>query len=139
VDKVQMTAGKTKKQFTNPLRIIDAPVISLCLAKYNRASCLKAKGAVKLHLNPDGDSLMPYDACLSTGKVHDIHGMAGLCDESGVIYVPGRGYVDYKSLYNSCYAKASLFPILKADSNSIAFFTMPGKSVILPQSDYNRG
>jgi hypothetical protein len=99
-DKAQMIAEKTKKLFKNPLRIIDAPVISLCLTKYNRASCRKAKGAVKLHLNPDGDNLMPYDAYLSTGKVHDIHDIVELCDESGVIYVPGREHVDYKSLYN---------------------------------------
>jgi hypothetical protein len=100
VDKAQMIAGRMKKQFKNPLRIIDASVISLCLTKYNRASCRKAKGVVKLHLKQDGDNLMPYNAYLSTGKIHDIHGMAGLCNESGVIYVPGRGHVDYKSLYN---------------------------------------
>jgi transposase len=66
-----------------------------------RASALKkrGKGAVKLHLNLDGDNLMPYDAYLSCGKVHDVRGMAELCDESGVIYVLDRGYVDYKSLY----------------------------------------
>jgi hypothetical protein len=100
VDKAQMTAGKTKKLFKNPLRIIDASVISLCLATYDWASYRKAKGAVKLHLNLDGDNLMPYDAYLSTGKVHDVHGMTELCDESGVIYVLDRGYVDYKSLYS---------------------------------------
>jgi transposase len=55
---------------------------------------------VKLHLNLDGDNLMPYDAYLSTGKVHGVHGMAELYDESGVIYVLDRGYVDDKSLYN---------------------------------------
>jgi hypothetical protein len=55
-------------------------------------------GAVKLHLSLDGDNLMPYDACLAASKVHDVHGMAALCDETGVIYVPDRGYVDYKSL-----------------------------------------
>jgi IS4 transposase len=43
---------------------------------------------------------MPYDAWLSVGKVHDVQGMACLCDESGVIYVLDRGYVDYKSLYS---------------------------------------
>jgi hypothetical protein len=99
VDKAQMIAGKTKKLFKNPLRIIDASVISLCLAVYDWACYRKAKGAVKLHLNLDGDNLMPYDAYLSTGKVHDVHGMAELCDEGGVIYVLDRGYVDYKSLY----------------------------------------
>jgi hypothetical protein len=34
---------------------------------------------------------MPYDAYLSCGKVHDVHGMAELCDETGVIYVLDRG------------------------------------------------
>jgi hypothetical protein len=100
VAKAQMVAGRTKKLFKNPLRIIDASVISLCLATYDWASYRKAKGAVKLHLNLDGDNLMPYDVYLSTGKVHDVHGMAELCDESAVIYVLDRGYVDYKSLYN---------------------------------------
>jgi IS4 transposase len=47
---------------------------------------------------------MPFDAYLSTGKVHDVHGMAELCDESGVMRTRGpnvldRGYVDYNSLY----------------------------------------
>jgi MoaA/NifB/PqqE/SkfB family radical SAM enzyme len=74
-----------------PCTLIDAPVISLCPAKYNRASCRKAKGAVKLHLNPDGDNLMPCDVYPNAGKVHDVHGMSELYDEPGVIYVPGRG------------------------------------------------
>jgi hypothetical protein len=94
-DKAQVIVGSTKKLFNSPLRIIDASVISLCLATYDRASYRKAKGAVKPHLNLDGDNLMPYDAYLSIGKVH---GMAEPCDESGVIYVLDLGYVDYKSL-----------------------------------------
>ncbi|MDR1302152.1 MAG: hypothetical protein LBK43_06745 [Treponema sp.] len=68
-----------------PLRIIDASVISLCLATYDWAAYRKAKGAVKLHLNLDGDTLMPYDAYLSAGKVHDVHGRGEQCGESGVI------------------------------------------------------
>jgi hypothetical protein len=100
VDRAQGITGKMKKLFKDPLRIIDASVISLCLKRYDWASYRKAKGAVKLHLSLDGDNLMPYDAYLSAGKVHDVHGMAELCDESGVIYVLDRGYVDYKSLYS---------------------------------------
>ena len=100
VDKAQGIAGRMKKLFKNPLRIIDASVISLCLKRFDWAAYRKAKGAVKLHLNLDGDNLMPYDAYLSTGKAHDVKGMAELCDEGGVIYVLDRGYVDYKSLYN---------------------------------------
>jgi hypothetical protein len=62
VEKAQMIAGKTKKLFKDPLHIIDASVISVCLAKYDWASYRKAKGAVKLHLSLDGDNLMPYGA-----------------------------------------------------------------------------
>jgi hypothetical protein len=100
VDKAQLVAGKTEKQFKNPLRIIDASTISLCLSKFDWAAYRKAKGAVKVHLNLDGDNLMPYDAYLTCGKVHDVHGMVVLCREPGMIYVLDRGYVDYKSLYD---------------------------------------
>jgi hypothetical protein len=99
-DKAQGSAGKMKKLFKSPLRIIDVSVISLCLKKYGWAKYRKVKGAVKPRLSLDGDNLMPYDAYLSTGKVHDLHGMVELCGESGVIYVLDRGYVDCKSLYN---------------------------------------
>jgi hypothetical protein len=114
-DKAQMIAGKTKKLFKDPLRIIDASVISLCLATCDRASYRRAKGAVKLHLNLDGDSLIHYDAYLSRGKVHDVHGMAELCDESGVIYVPDQGYVDYKSLYNIELQGSTYVPRMKSN------------------------
>jgi hypothetical protein len=43
-DKAQMIARKTKKLFKDPLRIIDASVISLCLAVYGWASYRRPKG-----------------------------------------------------------------------------------------------
>jgi hypothetical protein len=93
VGKARGIAGKMRKLFKSPLRIIDASVISLCLKKYDWAKYRKAKGAVKPHLSLDGDNLMPYDAYLSNRKVHDVHGhgMDELCDKSGVIYVLDRG------------------------------------------------
>jgi hypothetical protein len=97
--KAQQIGGNVRKKFKDPLRIIDASIISVCLTRFNWAAYRKAKGAVKLHMNLDGDNLMPLDAYLSTGKVHDAKEMLRLCQESGVIYVMDRGYVDYKSLY----------------------------------------
>jgi hypothetical protein len=44
VDKAQMIAGKTKKLFENPLRIIDASIISVCLAKYDWAAYRRPRG-----------------------------------------------------------------------------------------------
>jgi len=100
VDYAQGIACKMKKQFANPLRIIDASIISLCLAQFDWAKYRKAKGAVKLHMNLDGDNLIPCDAILSNGKVHDTAVMEKLTSETGMIYVLDRGYVDYKSLYS---------------------------------------
>ena len=88
-----------KKKFKDPLRILDASIISLCLARFNWAKYRKSKGAIKLHLNLDGDNCMPFDAYLTDGRVHEVKEMINLTQETGVIYVMDRGFVDYKSLY----------------------------------------
>ena len=88
-----------KKKFKDPLRIIDASTISVCLSKFNWAKYRKSKGAIKLHLNLDGDNLMPFDVYLTDGKVHDVKQIQNLCQETGVIYDFDRGYIDFSSLY----------------------------------------
>lgn len=98
-NKAQLIAGNTKKKFKDPLRIIDSSVISLCLSKFDWAKYRTTKGAVKLHMNLDGDSLIPLNAYISDGNLHDVNAMHWLCEETGVIYVLDRGYVDFKSLY----------------------------------------
>ena len=115
-DKAQGIARKMKKKFTDPLRIIDASVISLCLKRFNWAKYRKSKGAVKLHINLDGDNLIPFDAYLTAGKVHEAKQMSNLCREEGVIYAMDRGYVDYKSLY-SIELQKSVF-VTRVKSNS---------------------
>ena len=98
-EKAQEIGGKAQKKFKDPLRIIDASIISLCLNKFDWAKYRKSKGAVKLHLNLDGDKLIPFNAYLTTGIVHDVKEFMNLSKECGVIYVVDRGYVDYKLLY----------------------------------------
>jgi hypothetical protein len=100
VEKAQGIAGKMKKKFNDPLRIIDATIISVCLTRFNWAKYRKTKGAVKLHMSIDGDCCIPIDAFLSFGNVHEANKMVSLCHESGVIYVMDKGYVNYKSLYD---------------------------------------
>jgi hypothetical protein len=99
VDKAQKTAVTMKKKFTNPLRIIDATILPVCVNRFDWAKYRKAKGAVKIHMNLDGDNLMPLDAYITNGTVHEARQTQSLCQESGVIYAMDRGYVDYKSLY----------------------------------------
>ena len=115
VDKAQNISSKMKKKFKDPLRIIDATVISLCLARFDWAKYRKAKGAIKLHLNLDGDSCVPFDAYLTNGKVHEAKEMKNLAREKGVIYVMDRGYVDYKSLY--CIELQGSFFVTRMKSN----------------------
>jgi hypothetical protein len=100
VNKAQLLAGNRKKRFKDPLRIIDASIIPVCLKRFDWARYRKAKGAVKPRLCLDGDNLFPHDARMTNGKVHDVKAMDRLCGETGVIYVLDRGYVDYNSLYH---------------------------------------
>jgi len=98
-EKAQEIGSKAQKKFKDPLRIIDASTISLCLGKFDWAKYRKSKGAVKLHLNLDGDKLIPFNAYITTGIVHDVKEFVNLSKECGVIYAVDRGYVDYKLLY----------------------------------------
>jgi hypothetical protein len=100
VDKAQGISGKAKKKFKDPLRIIDAAIISVCLERFNWAEYRKAKGAVKLHMNLDGGRRIPFDAYMTDGKVREVKAMKNLTGETGVIHALDRGYVDYKSLYS---------------------------------------
>ena len=100
VDKAQVLGARMHKKFKDPLRIIDASIISLCINLFDWAKYRKMKGAIKLHMNLDGDNHMPFEASITTGNVHDVQQLMNLTQESGVIYVLDRGYVDYKSLYS---------------------------------------
>ena len=99
-EKAQKIGCKTHMKFKDPLRIIDATIISVCLNKFDWAKYRKTKGAIKLHLNLDGDNLIPKEACITVGNVHDVNRLMNLSKEPGVIYVLDRGYVDYKLLYH---------------------------------------
>jgi transposase len=99
-DKAQGIAETKKKKFKDPLRIIEASIIPLCIGLFDWAKYRASKGALKIHMNLDGDNIMPHDAYLTNGKTHEAQQMHNLCQESSVIYVMDRGFVDYKSLYN---------------------------------------
>ena len=100
VEVAQKVGANAHKRFKDPLRIIDASVISLCLKRFDWAKYRTAKGAIKIHMNLDGDKKIPYDAYITTGNIHDVKELPDLARESGVIYAMDRGYVDFKSLYN---------------------------------------
>lgn len=97
--KAQFQTSLKNKRFKNPLKIIDATTIDLCLNRFDWAKFRKTKGAVKLHLKLDGDHLFPEQACLTTGDIHEVNRMTVLCQAPGTINTFDRGYIDYKRLY----------------------------------------
>ena len=115
VAKARLIAGNTGHRFKNPLKIIDASTIELCLARFDWAKFRTTKGAVKLHLKLDGDMFYPEQAILTTGAVHEVNEMDNLCQKQGEIYVMDRGYIDYKRLYNIELCKSFFVTRMKAN------------------------
>ncbi len=97
--KARQIAGNAGRRYKNPLKIIDASTIELCVDRFNWAKFRTTKGAVKLHLKLDGDSLYPEQVRLTSGAVHEVNEMSNLCGKTGELYVMDRGYIDYKRLY----------------------------------------
>ena len=113
VAKARQLAGTSGRRFRNPLKIIDASTIELCLARFDWAKFRAAKGAVKLHVSLDGDYCFPDQVRLSTGAIHEVNEMGELSKLTGMIYVMDRGYVDYKRLYDINLVKSTFVTRMK--------------------------
>ena len=88
-----------KRRFRNPLRIIDASTIDLCLSRFDWAHFRKAKGAIKLHASYDPDAMLPNELFLTTGKVHESKTLSWFSRNPNDIIVFDRGYNCYKSFW----------------------------------------
>jgi len=107
VTTAQQISSRNGRRFKNPLKIIDASTIELCLKRCNWAKFRTTKGAVKLHVSLDGDHCFPDHVRLTTGAIHEVNEMTVLCKNPGMIYVMDRGYVDYNRLYDIALANAT--------------------------------
>ena len=100
VAKAKHLAGKSGIRFRNPMRLIDASTIELCLPRFDWAKFRSTKGAVKIHVALNGDHCFPEQVRMTTGSVHEVNQMAELSQGSGTMHVYDRGYIDFKRLYN---------------------------------------
>jgi hypothetical protein len=100
LDKAHQLSGRTRRKFHNPLKIIDATTIDLCLKRFDWAKFRRSKGAVKIHLCYDADSYLPDQVRLSTGEVHDVRMLNRFHLEEGEIGVVDRGYLDFNRLHS---------------------------------------
>jgi len=82
-----------------PVYAFDSTTIELCLALFPWAHFRRRKGAIKLHTLLDIRGNIPSFIWLSTGKVHDVHGLDQLIFDPGSFYLFDRGYMDFQRLY----------------------------------------
>lgn len=115
VDKASQISSGKGRRFKNPLKIIDASTIDLCLDRFDWAKFRTTKGAVKLHLKLDGDMLYPEQVKLTSGDIHEVNEMDSLCKKKGDIYVMDRGYIDYKRLHDIELAEAFFVTRMKSN------------------------
>ena len=113
VFKAQQLSSKSGRRFKDPLGVIDASTIELCLARFDWAKFRTTKGAVKLHVCLDGDHSFPQQVRITTGAVHEVRELSALRQEGGMIYVVDRGYVDFKRLHDIDLAKSTFVTRMK--------------------------
>jgi hypothetical protein len=89
-----MTRKRTFR-FKNPLRILDATVMDLCLEVFDWARFRRTKGAIKLHMQLQERGCLPCWALVTEGKTHEVRVAQGLSFEPGTIVVMDRAYTDY--------------------------------------------
>jgi hypothetical protein len=82
-------------RFKNPVRVLDATVIDLCLEVFDWARFRRTKGAIKLHLQLQDRGCLPCWALITEGRTHDVRVAQGLAFDPGTIVVMDRAYTDY--------------------------------------------
>lgn len=105
-----------KLPITGNVYAFDASVIDLCLNVFWWAKFRKNKGAIKLHTLYDVKTSIPTFIHITTGSVHDVHGLDALVYEQDGYYILDRGYVDFKRLYIIHQQKA--FFVTRAKDNT---------------------
>jgi len=117
VEKANMIAGGKKRRFKNPLKIIDATTIDVCLNRFPWAKFRKTKGALKLHVALNGDFLFPEQVKFTTGNVHEVQQLSLLHFKENDIVVMDRGYLDYNRLYYMDLSNISYVIRLKSNAD----------------------
>jgi len=107
---------KSKFRFKNPLRILDATVIDLCLSMFSWAKFRTTKGAIKLHFQFDHAGQIPTFLTVTPAKTHEITVARSLFDIiPDSIYCFDKAYIDFKWFYSIHNCKA--FFVTRAKNN----------------------
>lgn len=105
-------------KFKNPLMLLDATVIDLCLESFPWAKFRQRKGALKLHYQYDFKGEIPSFLTVTDGKQHELsvaRSFFNLVPDS--IYCFDKGYTDYAWLYSIETSKAFFVTRAKINMN----------------------
>jgi len=120
-----MTRKRTFR-FKNPLRILDATVIDLCLEVFDWARFRRTKGAIKLHMQLQERGCLPCWALITEGKTHEVRVAQGLSFDPGTIVVMDRAYTDY-AMFGRWTAQGVFFVTrMKANADYRVIHAIPG-------------
>lgn len=107
---------KSRFKFKNPLLIIDATTIDLCLSMFDWAKFRTTKGAIKLHCQFEHSEQIPSFITVTDGKTHEITAARSFFNPvADSIYCVDKGYSDYSWLYTIDESKA--FFVTRAKDN----------------------
>lgn len=98
-----------------PVYVLDATTIDLCLNVFKWAHFRKKKGAIKLHTMMDLSGSIPVLIHISDGLLHEVNMLAKLKFEPAAIYIMDRGYLDFTQLYRI--DQAGAFFVIRAKAN----------------------
>jgi len=124
----QDLAAKHRRRFRfkNPLRVLDATVIDLCVEVFDWARFRKTKGAIKLHLQLQERGCLPCWALVTEGRTHEVRVAQTLSFAPGTIVVMDRAYNDY-GLFARWTQEGVLFVTrMKANARYRVVHTIPG-------------
>jgi len=79
--------------------ILDATVITICLAVFDWARYRQTKGAIKLHMLLDYDGCLPTYVCMTDGKTSDVRIAQQLKLPPDSLVIMDRAYLDFAMLY----------------------------------------
>jgi hypothetical protein len=113
-------------RFKNPLRILDATVIDLCLEVFDWARFRRTKGAIKLHMQLQDRGCLPCWALVTEGKTHEVRVAQGLSFEPGTIVVMDRAYTDYAMFGRWTEQGVFFVTRMKTNADYTVIHTIPG-------------
>lgn len=115
---------KHKFRFKNPLRLIDATIINLCLSVFSWAKYSTTKGGLKLHYELDYSGNVPSFLVITDAKDHETTVIKRYFDiTADSIYCFDRGYNDFV-LYRRITQNKAFF-VTRAKDNLV--YTVTGQ------------